>query len=299
MTLNRPLRWGAAIVAGILITLTFTVILVPSREVEGIVERLLARQGYIFHAERFGKAFPLGIAARGVTIATDRGPVLRFDRITVRLALLPLLTGKVVVNGNAAVGPGRITGSYLPRPGGKGSVEARGVRLEDIPFFKTVAGTEVKGLLTVDASFAGTGPRTAGELRLEVKGADVRGVAIGGTPLPDAAYDTVRGMVRMASGRATLDSFTLQGADIYIRLKGNAPLATPPGASPLNLTLELMPQPAFLDRQKLVFVLLSQYLVTPGHYQLPVRGTLAKPLLQQDAPLTKQNYEKHEDNPEP
>ncbi|CAG0934290.1 hypothetical protein RHDC3_02866 [Rhodocyclaceae bacterium] len=280
MTLNRLLRWGAAIVAGILMTVTFTVILVPSREVEGIVERLLAREGYTFHAARFGKAFPLGIAARGVTIATDQGPVLQFDRITARLALLPLLAGKVVLTGNAAVGPGRISCSYLPRHDGKGSVEARGIRLEDIPFFKTVAGADIKGLLTVDASFAGTGPRTSGQLRLEVKGADVRGVVIGGTPLPDATYDTVRGMVRMGSGRATLDSFTLQGADLYIRLKGDIPLATPPGASPLNLTLELMPQPPFLDRQKLVFALLAKYLATPGHYQLPIRGTLAKPLLQ-------------------
>uniref|UniRef100_A0A831UEI2 Type II secretion system protein GspN n=1 Tax=Geobacter metallireducens TaxID=28232 RepID=A0A831UEI2_GEOME len=279
MTPGRPLRWGAAIAAGILMTLAFTVLLVPSREVEGVVARLLARQGYTFHAERFGKAFPLGIGARGVTIATERGPVLRFDRVTARLALLPLLTGRVLVTGDAAVGQGRISGTY-PLRGGKGTFEARDVRLEDIPFFKTVAGAEVKGLLTADASFAGTGPRTAGELRLEVKGADVRGVTIGDTPLPDAAYDTVRGMVRIASGRAALDSVTLQGADIYIRLKGDIPLATPPGASPLNLTLELMPQPAFLDRQKLVFALLAKYLVTPGHYRLPVRGTLAKPLLQ-------------------
>lgn len=280
MTLNRPLRWGAAIVAGILMTVAFTVVLIPSRELEGIVSRLLAREGYTFHAARFGNAFPLGISAKGVTIATDEGPVLRFDRVTARLALLPLLTGKAVVTIDAAVGPGHVSGSYLLRNDGKGTLEARDVRLEDIPFFKTVAGAEVKGLLMVDASVTGAGPRTAGQLRLEVKGADIRGVAIGGTPLPDAAYETVRGMVRMASGRATLDSFTLQGADLYIRLKGDIPLATPLGASPLNLTLELMPQPAFLDRQKLVFVLLSKYLVTPGHYQLPVRGALAKPLLQ-------------------
>lgn len=280
MILSRPLRWGAAIVAGILMTLAFTVLLVPSREVEGVVARLLARQGYTLRAERFGKAFPLGIAARGVTIAADQGPVLRFDRVTARLALLPLLTGKAVITLDAAVGPGRVSGTYLPRGEGKGTMEARGIQLEDIPFFKTVAGAEVKGLLTADATFAGRGPKTTGEFRLEVKGAATRGVTISGTPLPDASFDTVRGMVRMGSGRATLDSVTLQGADIYIRLKGDIPLATPPGASPLNLTLELMPQPPFLDRQKLVFVLLAKYLVTPGHYRLPVRGTLAKPLLQ-------------------
>lgn len=280
MTRSSILRWSAATFAGILLTLAFTILLVPSREVEGVVERLLAREGYTFHAEKFGKAFPLGISARGVTIGTNRGEVLRLDRVTARPALLPLLTGKVTVVGNAAIGAGRISFAYPLRSGGNGSIEAREVRLEDIPFFRTATGADVKGLLTVDASFAGAGQRTSGELRLEIKDADVRGVKISGIPLPDAAYDTIRGMVRTASGRAALDSFTLQGKEIYIRLKGSIPLVTPPGASRLNLTLELMPQPAFMDRQKLVFALLAKYMVTPGHYQLPVRGTLAKPLLQ-------------------
>lgn len=280
MTRRSLLRWGAATFAGILLTLAFTVLLVPSREVEGVVERLLAREGYTFHAEKFGKAFPLGISARGVTIGTDRGAVLRLDRVTARPALLPLLTGKVTVVGNAAIGAGRINFAYPLRSGGKGSIEAREVRLEDIPFFRTTAGADVKGMLTVDASFAETGRQALGELRMEVKDAGVRGVKIGGIPLPDADYDSIRGMVHTASGRAALDSFSLQGKEIYIRLKGNIPLATPLGASRLNLTLELMPQPAFMDRQKLVFALLGKYMVTPGHYQLPVRGTLAKPLLQ-------------------
>lgn len=280
MTRRSLLRWGAATFAGILLTLAFTVLLVPSREIEGVVERLLAREGYTFHAEKFGKAFPLGISARGVTIGTDRGAVLRLDRVTARPALLPLLTGKVTVVGNATIGAGRISFAYPLRSGGKGSIKAREVRLEDIPFFRTTAGADVKGMLTVDASFAETGRQASGELRMEVKDAGVRGVKIGGIPLPDADYDSIRGMVHTASGRTALDSFSLQGKEIYIRLKGNIPLATPFGASRLNLTLELMPQPAFMDRQKLVFALLGKYMVTPGHYQLPVRGTLAKPLLQ-------------------
>ncbi|WP_277059036.1 type II secretion system protein GspN, partial [Trichlorobacter lovleyi] len=100
------------------------------------------------------------------------------------------------------------------------------------------------------------------------------------TPLPDAPYDTIRGMIRLAGRQATIDSFTLQGRELYVRLKGEFPLTDPAGAAPLNLTLELMPKPELLDRQKLVFALLTKYLVTPGQYRLPIRGTLAKPLLQ-------------------
>jgi hypothetical protein len=41
-----------------------------------------------------------------------------------------------------------------------------------------------------------------------------------------------------------------------------------------------MPKPGFLESQKFVFLLLTKYLTTPGHYQIPVRGTLAKPVIQ-------------------
>lgn len=280
MTRRRLLLAAAGTVAGIFLTLVFTLILVPSREIGGLVARGFERQGYTFQAARFGKAFPLGVSAKGVQIAGERGTLLRLDRASVRLSLLPLLTGQLVCAFDGQVGSGRISGEYSLRKNGKGSLEVRGVRLEDVPFFKTVAGAEAKGIMSVDASLRGTPPQTSGELRLEVKGAELRGVKIAETPLPDASYETVRGMVRIASARAVLESFALQGEGIYIRLKGDFPLSKPLGASPLNLTLELMPQPAFLDRQKLVFMLLAKYLVTPGHYQLPIRGTLAKPILQ-------------------
>ena len=77
-----------------------------------------------------------------------------------------------------------------------------------------------------------------------------------------------------------LESFTFQGEGLYARLKGYFPQATPLGDAPLNLSLELMPKPEFLEKQKFVFLLLNKYLTTPGHYDIPVRGTLAKPLLQ-------------------
>lgn len=271
---------GGAAVAGILLILCFTLLLVPSPEIEGAVTRLFAREGYAFRAARFGKAFPLGITVRGASVAGARGELLRFDRARARIALFPLLTGRVAVIFDAAAGSGRITGEYDLREGTGGHIEARGMRLEDIPFFRSVAGAEAKGLLSLDLALKGSGPATTGELKLEVKGADLRGVKIGETPLPDAGYDTVRGLVRLGGRRAAIESFTLQGAELYIRLKGDFPLTSPVGSAPLNLTLELMPKPEFLNRQQLVFALLTKYLVTPGHYQLPIRGTLAKPLLQ-------------------
>jgi hypothetical protein len=57
-------------------------------------------------------------------------------------------------------------------------------------------------------------------------------------------------------------------------LSGEVPLSA---SAPLELILELMPKAEFLERQKFVFLLLLNYLDSPGHYRIPVRGTLAKP----------------------
>jgi len=35
-----------------------------------------------------------------------------------------------------------------------------------------------------------------------------------------------------------------------------------------------------MEKQKFVFLLLSKYLTSPGAYQIPIRGTLAKPAIQ-------------------
>ena len=85
--------------------------------------------------------------------------------------------------------------------------------------------------------------------------------------------------VRAGGGKLNLESFTLEGDGLYVRLKGDLPLAATIAAAPLNLTLELMPTAEFLDRQKYVFLLLVKYQKSPGHYEVPIRGTLGKPAI--------------------
>jgi len=117
-------------------------------------------------------------------------------------------------------------------------------------------------------------------LRLWAKEAVLNGVKIGETPLPDASYENIQGLYRLKGSRGTLETLSLQGSGIYVRLKGEIPFVEPTASAPLNLTLELMPKPAFLESQKFVFLLLAKYLTTPGHYTIPIRGTLAKPMIQ-------------------
>ncbi|GFE57251.1 type II secretion system protein GspN [Geobacter sp. AOG1] len=276
----KPRRWFYLVVgvpAALFIFLVLTVCFIPARELQGLVVRGLASEGYTFRATSFGKAFPLGLTARAMEIGDERGPLFRADRVTVRLQLLPLFLGDIKVTGRARIGSGQIDGAWSRRSGG--GLHASGIRLEDIPFFSTVTGAAAKGVMQVDANLRGSQSTRRGEIKLDVKGAELAGIKIGGTPLPDAGYRQIQGMLRLSGNKANLESFSLEGEGLYVRLRGDFPIISPLAKAPLNLTLELMPKPEFLERQKFVFLLLTKYLTSPGRYEIPVKGMLSRPAL--------------------
>ena len=200
----RTRRWlfPAVGTAGIIVLFIFlTLFLVPDHELQGLASRVLERQGYSLRAARFGKAFPLGVKAVDLEISGEGGPLLKAQKASVRLRLLPLVTGKVSFGYRVDIGAGHISGDFAPRDG-EISIEASGVRLEDLPFFQTVTGARVKGEMRLSGSFKGKGKQPGGELRLEVKGANVSGVKISEMPLPDADYTVIQGMLRRKGGQS-------------------------------------------------------------------------------------------------
>ena len=269
-----------AATASLMLFIYLSLMLVPSLELQRLAVRIIAPYGLTLTSTSFGKTLPIGIRAKGFTLATQTGAVLKFDRLTVKLRLLPLLIGRVILACDAGVGPGTVEGELEITRKGRIEFSCQKVRLEDIPFFSTVAGAWAKGELRIKGDLHGRGSASKGYLQIEAKQLDLREVRISGTQLPDASYKTMQGMLRIANGRTTLESVTLQGEGLYVRLSGDLPAGGNPAAMPLNLKLELMPKAEFLESQKFIFILLAKYMVTPGHYQLPIRGTLASPVLQ-------------------
>jgi len=100
---------------------------------------------------------------------------------------------------------------------------------------------------------------------------------MGAFALPDADNLNSKGMIRIADGKARLESLTLQGEGVYMRLSGNLPMGVNADSAPLDLLLEIMPKPEFLDKQKLVFLLLAKFMTSPGVYRVPIKGTLLRP----------------------
>ncbi|HKZ16770.1 MAG TPA: type II secretion system protein GspN [Geobacteraceae bacterium] len=280
MNRYRPVFITACIVAALCFVAILTVIFIPTTEIYGVLVRALEREGYSVRTAHFAKAFPLGIKARNLEIGDDRGTLLKLDAVSARLSLPNLLLGRVNINYQAEIGRGTVEGHIASRRDMNFSLKLDDVRMEEIPLFQMATGARVRGNLHARADFGGEKGNYRGELRLWAKEAVLNGVKIGETPLPDASYENIQGLYRLKGSRGTLETLSLQGSGIYVRLKGEIPFVEPTASAPLNLTLELMPKPAFLESQKFVFLLLTKYLTTPGHYTIPIRGTLAKPMIQ-------------------
>lgn len=267
---------------GVCVLLLFTmltIVFIPSRAILDAINRGLAEQGLTLATKDFGKTMPLGIGGSGWSLSSARGQLLVLDKAALKLQLLPLLRGKLSLNLRATRGSGTINAIVTPGANGSLLLEIKDLNLEQIPFFATVAGVRAAGIVNCRTNISGLKGHGSGTIRLDARGVDFRGIKLGDMPLPDATYQAVQGMLRITNGSAAIESFTLQGDGLYARLKGNiGPGGSLPDA-PLDMGLELMPKPEFLEKQKFIFLLLTKYLDTPGHYQIPVRGTLGKPLL--------------------
>ena len=278
MKYQRPLQIAGGVIAILAGFLFLVVLFIPCDKVTEAVVQIMAQKGYEFRAARCVKAFPIGITSHKAEIADQRGPLCQAERLTLRLKILPLLTGRVAVSLHAAIGKGELTGEWSQGRARVLSFSAKALPLEAVPLFRTVAKGEIKGELQMQGSYREEKNAGSGELRLEVNKADLRGIRIGEIPLPDAGFEKVQGMVRFQGGKGVVESLTFQGDGLYMRLKGDVLPST--GEPTLALDLELMPKPEFLEQQRLVFALLTRYQTTPGHYLLPVRGTLSRPSIQ-------------------
>ena len=277
---KRSLCLALGIPAALVCFLYATLLFIPNDAIRGVLVRAAGNAGYTLDCTGFGKAFPLGLKARTLELSSDKGSLVKLSDARLGLRLLPLMLGRVGLDYSGRIGGGGELGGEIALGKAPGwSVQARGVRLEDIPFFASVAAARVKGELRLTGAMKSIRGMSEGDLQLQVRGAELGGVKIGDMPLPDASYQEVRGALRVEKGQAQLKSFSLTGDGIYVRLKGSTALAVPLGASPLNLTLEMMPKPAFLERQKFVFLLLTKYQSSPGAFSIPIHGTLSHPAL--------------------
>lgn len=273
----RTLARRAALPAGILfLFLLFSYLLFPTGRIDAAVAQVLSSQGLTL-APAIHKTLLPGLAWDDLLLSSEQGPLLSCRRLQVRPLLLPLFVGRAVVSGGATIGKGHLDIRYALNGKAALDLDADGIALAEVPFFKSVLGAKAAGTLWSRGKLQRGAKGLSGDLKLEVKQLEYSGVKLGAFSLPDAVNLKTQGMVRVTDGKARLESFTLEGDGIYMRLSGDLPSGANAGVTPLNMSLEIMPKPDFLEKQKLVFMLLAKFMTSPGVYTVPIRGTLLKP----------------------
>ena len=275
-TRQRLLKGLALALAGLALFLVFIYIFLPLQRVNSAIDQALASQGLVLTPGARKTVLP-GLAWNNLLLSSNQGALLSCERLKVRPRLWPLLTGQATLKAAASIGAGRLKADIGLNGKQALDLQAHGINLADIPFFKTVLGARMGGSLWSEGLVKRSPQGLNGELKLEVRQLEFSGVKLGAFPLPDVSKLASQGMVRVTNNRIRLESFTLQGEGIYMRLSGDIPGGANAVNLPLNLSLEIMPKPDFLEKQKLVFMLLTKFMVAPGVYQVPIRGTLLKP----------------------
>lgn len=265
---------------GVVLTLflLFSYLFFPTARIDAALGQVLSRQGLTLSPAVHKTLLP-GLAWDNLQLSSEQGPLFNCEQLQVRALLLPLFTGRAVVSGGVKIGKGHLDISYALNGKAALDLEADGIALADIPFFKSVLGAKVGGTLWSEGKLQRSAKGLSGDLKLEVKQLEFSGVKLGAFPLPDATNLKTQGMVRTTDGKARLESFTLEGDGIYMRLSGDIPSGANAAVTPLNMSLEIMPKADFLEKQKLVFMLLAKFMTSPGVYTVPIRGTLLKPVI--------------------
>ena len=271
-------RRAGLLATALFLFMLFSYLLFPTAWIDAGLAQALSRQGLTLSPAVHKTLLP-GLAWDNLLLSSEQGQLLNCERLQVRVLLLPLFVGRAVVSGGATIGTGHLDIRYALNGKAALNLDANGISLADIPFFKSVLGAKVAGILWSQGSLQRGAKGLSGDLKLEVKQLELSGVKLGAFSLPDAVNLKTQGIVRVSGGKGRLESFTLEGDGIYMRLSGDLPSGDNAAVTPLNMSLEIMPKPEFLEKQKLVFMLLAKFMTSPGVYTVPIRGTLLKPVI--------------------
>lgn len=273
MGCRRLLKLAGLALAGLFLFLGLVYCLIPVGRIATLIDRNLSSRNLTMTPEPRKTLLP-GLAWKRPLLSSPRGALVGCDTLALRLRLLPLLAGRLRLGGEARLGDGRIALEYGLNGKELLALEANGINLADVPLFRTLLAARVDGTLAAGGRVLRGADGANGRLRLEVPQLAFSGVRLGGIPLPDASRLRCRGTLAISNDRLRLESLSLQGDGLFMRLSGALPAAA---EAPLDLVLEIMPKADFMERQKAVFLLLSRFMVSPGNYRIPIRGTVLKP----------------------
>lgn len=227
-----------------------------------------------------------GLKAEGLSVRLgDAEEPLEIERLTARLHVLKLLTGKTGLSVQLPVAKGAIDADVAWDPKSlavKG--EVAGIELALVPGLKEALGLPLGGVVTLEANLElglDDPNRSEGTLQLKASGLELMaGGKISGFPVPELAIGDLAWSVPIQKGRAKLEKQQIRGENVEVMLDGEIGLGAPLSKSTLNLTVSFKPTDAFLKKEPILNALLANIASakgSDGFYSYALTGSFKQP----------------------
>jgi len=242
-------------------------IAIPDSLIIGMLENSIRSDGLRVETEGFRKGLFLNFAIERVSLKKGGNSLFSIEDITGRVSLLSLLLLRLDMSFGGNIGKGKVSGDIdtIWRDN-RISLHIDEVDIEGIPFLGLV-GVRGSGMFSGDFRVKGN----KGELKFLIKDARFKSISFSGVPVPMGMFHSAKGMMVINKGIIDVRSFTLEGKDIYARLKGNVRDGN------LDMRMEVMPDPSSVYKTFLS-IQLGRYNVSPGYYVIPISGEVASGL---------------------
>ena len=201
-----------------------------------------------------------GVSAEGVELRYDSGDGVphrvEFDEVDLRVALLPLATASLVVDGSFKTGDGEVVAEVEQIPGGfKVDAEIEELNLMRMNIISHMAGLPIMGVLNGEVSleWPKDSKKRAGEVNISSKGlrvgpGELSGGALGKLTLPAVGFGDLDIGLKLGEGKLQISKFDQKGGDLMAEISGDVSMRSRFASSSVSGCVKVKGDPAYLAK---------------------------------------------------
>ena len=249
------------IISAVFITGLWSII-IPEEALIRQLEKTFEPAGLSVEVPVLKKGLFYNFTVRDMKIKRSGALLLTIDDLSMSINPLSILLWHLPVTFDGHISGGKIRGTVeLLRSKGRTDITVDRANLEGMPFFSLI-GLSGKGIL--NGRFKTEDGK--GGMQLSLNDMRLGSGSFFGITIPFEMFYTARGALSVKGNVISVDSFSMEGKDIYARLKGNI------YGNRMDLILEIMKEPAFADTYN-ILPLIENYRISPGYYAIPIKNS--------------------------
>jgi len=251
-----------------IIELAWLIAVPPASDLAGLAARSLEHStGVAFDFTGARKTLLPGFSAEAVEMEVSGRRFTPVSPVTVRLQPLRLFSGASSFRLCGKIGGGPFSGTAGVR--GKTPFLELDLREASVTPFLEAYGLTGQGHLQIEGGFSGG----TGEFRIDIPDLQIAPEGLLSF-VPVDRFRSLNGLIRFSNKGLEIPGIEVRGEGLHARIEGNIR-----SDGKLDLDLHVFPDADFVRDNSLLLTGMNKYRESPDHYRVPIRGTMARPVV--------------------